>query len=345
MLLGIDSSRLKGEITIEIEGKRERIIVEKTEDIPYILKDMDIDMKFLKGIGVSIGPGSFTGLRIGLAIAKGLRFNNDIPIYGIKTFDGMLFNEDDGIYIPIIYAKTNYVYSGIIKKEKGKIIRLKEDAVYPVKEVSIWEGKRIGESLEGIENIKTDYDASGGIIDIIKMIENGFYKGYILNPVEPLYLSLSEAEIKRASFSFKYENIDIKDLPIIMQIERESFVDPWDAYSFRYIIKNKYCYSKKAVIGDFIAGYVIGCFEEKKFHLMNIAVKKEMRKKGIGKNLIFRLIKDIEKTDAKEIYLEVRITNEPAINLYKMMGFRIERIEENYYKNGDDALIMSLHIK
>ncbi len=345
MILGIDSSRLKGEITISDKKYYETIKLDWTEDIPLILKEKKISLENLNTMAIAIGPGSFTGLRIGLAIAKGLSYRSNIPVFGIKTFDAMIVNLKDGIYIPLLYAKTDYVYSAIIKKEKNKILRIKKDDVYRIVEVKEWEGIRIGEPIKEIKNVKEDFSISQGLIKIVQMIEEKKYSDYIINPLEPMYLSLAEAEIKRSSLNLKYDKIKTLDLPEIIEIENDSFSAPWDIYSFRYVISHKECYSMKAVIGDTIVGYIIGCFESKKFHLMNLAVRKNSRRKGIGKNLIFKMIKDIEKTDAKEIYLEVRITNEPAINLYKLMGFKIERIERNYYENGEDAVIMSLGIK
>lgn len=345
MILGIDSSRLKGEITIFNDEKNETIRLEYTEDIPYLLNQKGINLNNLEAIGISIGPGSFTGLRVGLAIAKGLSFKKNVPVFGIKTFDGMVINLNEGTYIPILYAKMNFVYSAIIEKKVEKIIRKKEDNVYRIEEVLKWNGKRIGESIQGVDNVNEDFMLSLGLIKIVHMIMKNKYKDYILNPEEPIYLSLSEAEAKRTSLTLKYEEIKKTDLPEIMNIENESFKDPWDIFSFRLIVSHKDCYARKAVIGDVIAGYIIGCFEEERFHFMNVAVRKSLRMKGIGKNLVFRMIKDIEKTSVKEIYLEVRINNEPAINLYKKMGFKIERIEKNYYENGDDAVVMSLRIK
>lgn len=345
MIIGIDSSRLKGEITIFNGKNNETLRLEYTEDIPYLLYQKGLNLNNLEAIAVSIGPGSFTGLRIGLAIAKGLSFRANIPVYGINTFDGMVINLADGIYIPILYAKTDFVYSGIIEKKGEKIIRKKEDNVYSIEEVIKWDGIRIGASVKGIDKVNENFVLSSGLIKLVQLIKKNKYKDYIYKPEEPIYLSLSEAEIKRSSQDIKYEDIKNKDLSEIMNIEKEAFKEPWNMFSFRYILSSKNCYAKKAVIGDVITGYIIGCFEREKFHFMNIAIRKNLRRKGIGKSLVYKMIKDIEKTNAKEIYLEVRINNEPAINLYKKMGFKIERIERNYYENGDDAIVMSLRIK
>lgn len=78
----------------------------------------------LSGIGVTIGPGMFTSLRVGLAAAKSFSLPHRIPVKGIDTFWGLaqtfyhLFPEEEEIIIPVIDAKRNQVYAQIYKKKE-----------------------------------------------------------------------------------------------------------------------------------------------------------------------------------------------------------------------------------
>ncbi|WP_460126217.1 GNAT family N-acetyltransferase [Stetteria hydrogenophila] len=76
-------------------------------------------------------------------------------------------------------------------------------------------------------------------------------------------------------------------------------------------------------------------------HLVSIAVMPAYRRRGIGKALLsetIRVMRDVYKVDA--IYLEVRVSNKPAISLYEKLGFRKVRIAHAYYADGEDAYIM-----
>ncbi|MBU4310439.1 tRNA (adenosine(37)-N6)-threonylcarbamoyltransferase complex dimerization subunit type 1 TsaB [bacterium] len=128
-ILGIETSTMTGSIALMDE---ERLIAEYTLNlrethssrlmpaIDRILKDASLTIKDLNGIAVSLGPGSFTGLRIGIATAKGLAQGLDIPIVGIPTLDGLAFNLSHckDLICPILDARKGEVYCALYKNGK-----------------------------------------------------------------------------------------------------------------------------------------------------------------------------------------------------------------------------------
>lgn len=79
--------------------------------------------------------------------------------------------------------------------------------------------------------------------------------------------------------------------------------------------------------------------------VMNIVVRKNCRRKGIGKKLLEEIIKLSKETNLDSLILEVNCKNEPAINLYKKNGFKRIGIRKKYYNNIDDAIIMKFDLK
>jgi ribosomal-protein-alanine N-acetyltransferase len=79
----------------------------------------------------------------------------------------------------------------------------------------------------------------------------------------------------------------------------------------------------------------------KKGHIVSIAVLPEHRRKGIGAALVTQGMEGMRAYSAKQCYLEVRVTNEEAIALYKKLGFEITRTVHGYYADGEDAFVMS----
>ncbi len=80
----------------------------------------------------------------------------------------------------------------------------------------------------------------------------------------------------------------------------------------------------------------------KKGHVISIAVRSNYRHRGIGRKLMVYAMKALkEHYGAEEIYLEVRVSNTPAINLYKKLGFKIVKTIANYYLDGEDAYVMA----
>ena len=84
-----------------------------------IIKMTGIDCSELSAIAVSGGPGSFTGLRIGAASAKGLGLALDLPLIHVPTLDAMALNiySSDALIVPIMDARRNQVYTGIYKND------------------------------------------------------------------------------------------------------------------------------------------------------------------------------------------------------------------------------------
>lgn len=97
---------------------------------PYVeeaLKEYKVEVKDLDAVAVSMGPGSYTGLRIGVSLAKGLCYGANIPLISIPTLQALTINaatktnDPDGLYIPMIDARRMEVYSAICKANGEQI--------------------------------------------------------------------------------------------------------------------------------------------------------------------------------------------------------------------------------
>ena len=91
--------------------------------INEIMKKNKVLFNDLKAVGVGIGPGSYTGLRIGLSSAKGICYALNIPLISVSSLENLIVNIDfNGLLIPTIDARRDEVYSSIYDKNM-KIIR------------------------------------------------------------------------------------------------------------------------------------------------------------------------------------------------------------------------------
>jgi len=81
-----------------------------------------------------------------------------------------------------------------------------------------------------------------------------------------------------------------------------------------------------------------------KGHVISLAVLPHARRRGVGEGLLRKAIEAMEGRGVKEVYLEVRVSNTPAINLYHRLGFKIVKRVPGYYADGEDAYVMSLQL-
>lgn len=140
-ILGIESSSMVASVAVvddEVIIAEYTINHKKTHSqtllpmLDEIVKMAEIDLNDIDAIAVSGGPGSFTGLRIGSATAKGLGLALDKPLIHVPTLEAMAYNMwgTDKYVCPIMDARRNQAYTGIYHFENGEIsVDLQQDAL------------------------------------------------------------------------------------------------------------------------------------------------------------------------------------------------------------------------
>lgn len=131
-----DEKGLKGELNISLHHQHsERLMV----NIEHLLKETDFNIKEVEGLAVGIGPGSFTGLRIGITTVKTFAQSLKIPVIGLSTLDILAFNkhEASGILVPVIDARRERVYTSWYYGGSKDMInnKIKEDQAVSVKKL------------------------------------------------------------------------------------------------------------------------------------------------------------------------------------------------------------------
>ena len=204
-----DKIGVVGEINLHVKLNHSNIIMTAIDNLFKMtnLKIQDVDK-----VAVTLGPGSFTGIRIGVAIAKGLVFGTDKKIVGINELDVIAYNAEgrEEIIVPLIDARKERVYVSSYIFEKEKLKRLTD-----------YVNSDLEEFLSTLEDRKTIFIGDGAIAykNIIeeKLKENAFVfsktssipravvaaklacekEGDNLYTLEPYYVNKSQAEIEK----------------------------------------------------------------------------------------------------------------------------------------------------
>jgi tRNA threonylcarbamoyladenosine biosynthesis protein TsaB len=138
LVLGVETSTMQGgaalvgddglrsEYTLNVEVTySERLL----PAIDRILCDAGVGLEALSGIAVSVGPGSFTGLRIGLSTVKGLAYATSLPVVGVSTLEALAcsaaFAREP--VCPVLDARKQEVYAALFRCAQGAPLRLMED--------------------------------------------------------------------------------------------------------------------------------------------------------------------------------------------------------------------------
>lgn len=228
-IIGIDSSGLVASVAIaedEILTAEYTMEHKKTHSatlmpmLSEIIKMSETDLKEIDAIAIAAGPGSFTGLRIGSATAKGLAYSLNIPIIPVPTLAALAYNIQffDGIICPIMDARREQVYNGLYTFNDGEFTELKGQRALAVEELlceidNEYSDKNIVFLGDGVpvyrsiieERLKARHfyapaniskQRAGSVAVLGKMYYNRGVKE-TAESHEPVYLRLSQAERER----------------------------------------------------------------------------------------------------------------------------------------------------
>lgn len=166
--------------------------------IDEAFKSNNIDFKELDEIIVGNGPGSFTGTRISIAVAKTYAFSFNIPVYMISSLEELIYDNDGyDFYVPIIEEKKENLYFSIFDKNKKRVMDdTYSSTEYMYKKLEELDGKILLISLSDKEYEK--YDTVKASINALNIMKNIDVNNEKVNPhlLKPNYIKKIEAEAK-----------------------------------------------------------------------------------------------------------------------------------------------------
>ncbi|SNS47544.1 tRNA threonylcarbamoyladenosine biosynthesis protein TsaB [Anaerovirgula multivorans] len=130
----MDDEKLMGEYILNHKKTHSQKLMPILEEI---LESCELSPKEIDLFGVALGPGSFTGLRIGLATIKAMAQALDKPVVGVSTLEGLAFNlvYCKALICPIIDAQRNLVYTGTYQWQQMQLQKVMEEEVVPIEEL------------------------------------------------------------------------------------------------------------------------------------------------------------------------------------------------------------------
>ena len=390
-LLAIDSSGLVASVAVIEE---ETLVAEYTMNykkthsqtllpmLEEIKKSIDLDLSSIDAIAVAAGPGSFTGLRIGSATAKGLGLALDKPLISVPTVDALAYNlydtDEDTIICPIMDARRKQVYTGLYTfvkgKDSGKGLEepefqvMEKQMALPVEEL-IRKLNRYGRPVVFLGDGVPVYE---------EMIEAGMEIPYSFAPAymnrqraavvgslgicyyregkfetaaehKPDYLRISQAERERAekekNAKPEVRGMTIEDGAAVAEMEHQSFSDAWSEKAVLETLRQPTALCLVAEKAGRRVGYLLAYQAADEIEIARVAVVEEVKRQGVGTALMKKLQEEGTQRKAGKILLDVREKNYTAQAFYEKTGFKKDGVRKSFYTEPEeDAVLMSMKI-
>ena len=372
----VEETRTVAEYTVDYKKTHSQTLLPMIDEV---VRMTDLDLAEIDAIAVSGGPGSFTGLRIGSATAKGLGLALDKPLIHVPTVDGLAYQVYGcgDIICPIMDARRNQVYTGIYtfsaragKKEGTRevdpvfqVLRMQmaiavEDLIrrlnnYNRPVVFLGDGVPVYREMLSA-GLKVPYSFAPSYMNrqraaVVGALGIRYYKaGKYETAMEhqPEYLRQSQAERERAqrekTAKLVIRELKAEDAAAAAEIEYQSFPDPWSQNGILDTVSNPSTVCLLAEKAGKAVGYLFAYRAGDEAEIARIAVAGEQKRQGVGKSLMRTLEEIGKKKQIRRLLLDVRESNREARAFYEKMAFQEDGVRRGFYQDPpEDAVLMS----
>jgi tRNA threonylcarbamoyladenosine biosynthesis protein TsaB len=329
-------------------------------------------------IATDLGPGSFTGVRVGLATARALALVSGARLLGASSLAALAHAsaEPRTLVVPLVGAGRRDLYAGFFRVAGPGRVRLlaaprvgapealleavaEVQALVPDHEVR-FVGPGAGRERARLEDAHPGSTRSqlrfGGLsaLDLAAAALKPEGPGAGLpepgRETEPAYVRPAQAEERvrhRVSglTPARVRGMTSADLPRIDELEHRLFADPWPRSSFLDALADPKAACLVAERGGSVAGYLIASVLPPVAELQNLGTAPEQQRAGVARALVDALLDTCRSRGVRELALEVRVSNAAAQALYRTHGFRLVGLRRGYYRRPEeDALLMARRV-
>ena len=328
----------------------------------------------LQWLAADLGPGSFTGVRVGLATAAALALATGARLLGASSLASLAHGVGArrALVIPLVPAGRRDLYAGFFRADpRGRVTllaapRVGEPAMVLdataecqalIRDASVrFVGPGAAREHATLEAAYPGSTApawraaglSARDLAAAATLAVGAAGGLPAPgaALKPLYVRPAQADERvrhraLADLPVTLRPLAGADIPAVVAIEQRVFPDPWTPEFFRSELGLPMVHARVAELEGRIAGYLVAWLGSGEGHLGNLAVLPEARRRGVARLLLEALLDRARVLGVPSISLEVRVSNFAAQALYRGYGFRLAGLRRGYYReSGEDALIM-----
>jgi tRNA threonylcarbamoyl adenosine modification protein YeaZ len=308
--------------------------------VQEVMTEAGIGPNDLTGIAVTIGPGTFTGIRIGLALAQGLSAARNLPLLPLTSMQATaaaLINRGRSILVCHQAGATGLHYvqrfdasgaalSDCALMEPGDIVAASDDFVV---------GSSAGQlSLPGV--LVPDHDLPEAQHFVAYASKLAHVPAHL---IQPFYMREADAKPQKVE-PVAVQRVGPTAAPLLAELHAGAFSTGWPAAEVAQMLEIPGTLALLASRGTVPLGFILLRAIAGEAELLTLAVAPNHRRKGVARLLVesgFIYLKNLRTT---ALHLEVSSINHAAIALYQAHGFSQSGLRRGYYSSGEDAILM-----
>lgn len=317
--------------------------------VAELMRTSGLDFGEIDRIAVTIGPGTFTGVRIGLSFARGLGLARGIPVIGIDSLTAIAANETARRPLLVVSdARNDEVYAASFDADRALIsapcITVAALANLPAN------GLVIGTAAPAVlaASGRSDVDASAaGDVPVAANFARLAAKAMPAGMPAPLYLRIPDAKpqsapLRRAG-QLTIESLSIAAAPLLAALHAESFEEGWTAAAFEELLRMPGATAAIARDNDEPLAFVLLRHAADEAEIITIATRPQAQRRGVARQLLESQMRELARQGVRFMFLEVAASNAAALALYHTIGFREAGRRKGYYQRRhgrEDAIVM-----
>jgi tRNA threonylcarbamoyl adenosine modification protein YeaZ/ribosomal-protein-alanine acetyltransferase len=313
--------------------------------VAEVLRASGLSISEIDRIAVTTGPGTFTGVRIGLSFARGIGLARGIPVIGIDSLTAIAANDISGSPLLVVAdARNGEVYAASFDSER-RMITAPHITTPAVAALSMPpETLVIGTAKQSVITLAPSHAGDLPVAARFARLAAHAPQGGM---PAPFYLRAPDAKPQAAPLrkagAITFEDVSVVAAPLLASLHAETFETPWTAESFEQLMRMPGAATLVAFEQGEPAAFVMTRRAADEAEIITITTRVQFQRRGIARQLLKRQLSDLEAQGVRQVFLEVAASNAAALGLYQAMGFAEAGRRKGYYERQqgrEDAIVM-----
>ena len=307
--------------------------------VDEVMRRSGIAFSQLNRIGVTVGPGTFTGVRIALSLARGFGVALSIPVTGLNSLRAIAANAP-GVPVAIaVDARNDELYAASYDAAGAELVAPSLIHRSEADKLCAGAAQVLGTGFAAVtlpHTVQGDFPRASQFAPLVAALDPELAKP------EPLYLR--QPDIKPQYEVQKLTGKMRLAAALLADMHAESFDEPWDQASFSELLASPQSEALVIVHNGDPSGFVLFRRAADEAEVITIGIRPSFRRKGLGRALVGEMEKALLSHGTTQLFLEVAQSNAAARALYRRAGFHEAGRRKNYYQRAagqtEDALVL-----